>query len=117
MFVNILRSRLYVMRIYILKKSITDLKNPITRVEYETTSDTVSLFISEMAAKNYKLRPVKDSLESCIRVALDEFRDGGYYIVNQTKNHKYELLDEPTSFSENDEVVLIKLKYVRGMIW
>lgn len=105
------------MKIFILKKSISDLKNPIERVEYETEANTVEWFICEMVEKNYARRPVKDALAECKRLALDEFRDGGYYIVNQTKNHKYKDAAEPVGFAEGDEVVLIKLKYVRGMLW
>ncbi len=105
------------MKIFILKKSISDLKNPIERVEYETVANTVERFICEMVEKNYARRPVKDALAECKRLALDEFRDGGYYIVNQTKNHKYKDAAEPVGFAEGDEVVLIKLKYVRGMLW
>ncbi len=105
------------MKIFILKKSISDLKNPIERVEYETEANTVERFICEMVEKNYARRPVKDALAECKRLALDEFRDGGYYIVNQTKNHKYKDAAEPVGFAEGDEVVLIKLKYVRDMLW
>ena len=70
-----------------------------------------------MVEKIYARRPVKDALAECKRLALDEFRDGGYYIVNQTKNHKYKDAAEPVGFAEGDEVVLIKLKYVRDMLW
>lgn len=105
------------MKIYILKKSLSDLKNPIERIEYETEARTVEQFICEMVEKNYKRRPVKYTLSECKRLASDEFCDGGYYIVNQTKNHRYKDVAETVGFSAGNEVVLIKLKYVRGMLW
>lgn len=105
------------MKILLLKKSITDLKHPIERVEHETEADTVERFICEMVEKNYKRRPVADALSECKQLALDEFRDSGFYIVNQTKNRRYTDLTEPVDFSQDDEVVLIKLKHVRGMLW
>lgn len=105
------------MKIYLLKKSISDIKKPVVRVEYDTHAQTVGEFISESVRKNYAARPVKFSLEDCIATALDEFSDGSYYIVNTTKNIKYALSEQATDFSDGDEVALIKLKYVRGMIW
>ena len=38
------------MKVYILKKSITDLKNPIIKKEFETNSKTVQDLIIEMVA-------------------------------------------------------------------
>lgn len=105
------------MRIYILKKSITDLKNPIVKIEYETHAETVEEFIREMVAKNYSEKRVKDTLDECCRFALDEFCDGSYYLVNKTRDVKYSELSESCSFESGDEVVLIKLKYLRGVIW
>lgn len=104
------------MKIYILRKSLSDLKNPIIKNEYETYSLTVKDFISEMVSKNYNNK-IKDSLNECINLALDEFVDGSYYIVNQTKNIKYTSIDEDLNIEEADEIVLIKLKYVRGIVW
>ncbi|MBD5132091.1 MAG: hypothetical protein HDT28_05835 [Clostridiales bacterium] len=105
------------MKIYLLRKSITDLKNPIVRTEYETSASTVREFVTEMVNKNYAARRVKDSLADCIAVALTEFEDGGYYVVNTTRDIKYSALDQDLEMHENDEVVLIKLKYLRGIIW
>ena len=105
------------MKIYICRKSISDLKNPIIKQDYETACVTVGDFIQEMVEKNYRQKPVKDTLSDCQALALSEFADGSYYIVNQTQNKKYQSVDEAMQLSENDEIVLIKLKYVRGMIW
>lgn len=105
------------MKIFILKKSLSDLKNPVAVTEYETRAATVREFVSEMVTKNYDKKRVKDSLEECIRVAQDEFTDGGYYIINKTQDVKYLSLDDNCNFADGDEVVLIKLKYVRGIVW
>ncbi|MCX4312814.1 MAG: hypothetical protein OSJ83_02975 [Clostridia bacterium] len=105
------------MKIFILKKSISDLKKPIVRNEYDTEAMTVGDFIAEMVKKNYAARPAKFSLDDCISTATSEFEDGSYYIVNTTKNVKYALLEQAADFSDGDEIVLIKLKYVRGIIW
>ena len=69
-----------------------------------------------MVKKNYN-KSIKDSLDSCIDLALSEFIDGSYYIVNNTKNIKYLSLDDSLNLSLNDEIVLIKLKYIRGFVW
>lgn len=42
------------MKIYILRKSITDLKNPIIKNEYITKSVTVKDLITEMVIINYE---------------------------------------------------------------
>lgn len=104
------------MKIYILKKSLSDLKNPIIKNEYETNAITVEEFISEMVTKNYNNK-VKDKIENCINLALTEFSDGSYYIVNQTKGIKYQSLKDNMKLDDNDEIILIKLKYVRGIVW
>ncbi len=105
------------MKIFILRKSLADLKNPVVRNAYETDAQTVQEFICEMAEKNYRKKPTRDSLEESKAWALSEFSDGSYYIVNRTRDCKYERPDEETAFCEGDEIVLIKLKYLRGIIW
>lgn len=105
------------MKIYILKKSISDIKTPIVRTGYESAAKSVREFIAEMVTRNYKARPVKDALAECIDTASCEFSDGCIYIVNATKNVKYTSLDEDMNLHEGDEIMLIKLKYVRGIIW
>lgn len=105
------------MKIYIARKSISDLKHPVVRREYRTDAVTVEGFIREMVAKNYEAKPVKDSLADCQALALSEFENGGYYIVNVAKDIRYAALNEALRLDEGDELVLIKLKYVRGMIW
>lgn len=45
------------MNIFILRKSITDLKNPIFKSEYVTHAETVGGFIREMVEKNYAVKP------------------------------------------------------------
>lgn len=105
------------MKIFILKKSITDLKTSVVRVEYETNANTIREFICEMTTKNYNKKRVKDTLADCCAVAQEEFTDGGYYIINKTHDVKYLSLDDDCNFACGDEVVLIKLKYVRGIVW
>jgi hypothetical protein len=70
-----------------------------------------------MVERNYNSRPIEDKLEDCIQVALDDFTDGCFYIVNATQNIKYITLDEKLNLSNGDEIMLVKLKYVRGFIW
>ena len=70
-----------------------------------------------MVTKNYRRKPVKDTLESCITLAQSEFQDGCIYIVNTTSDKRYSDLGENAGFREGDEIMLIKLKYVRGIIW
>ncbi len=105
------------MKIYILRKSLSDIKTPIKRSEYDTCALTTREFISEMVERNYNSRPIEDKLEDCIQVALDDFTDGCFYIVNATQNIKYITLDEKLNLSNGDEIMLVKLKYVRGFIW
>ena len=105
------------MKIYILRKSISSLKTPIERKEYDTNATTVGEFISEMVEKNYSIRPIEDKLEDCVQAALYDFSDGCIYIVNSTQNIRYANLDEKLNLSEGDEIMLVKLKYVRGIIW
>lgn len=104
------------MNIFILRKSITDLKYPIVRSEYVTNAETVGEFIREMVQKNYAVKP-RGELDDCIQTALDEFCDGSYYIINNTKNIRYSAVEQAVEMSDGDEIILIKLKYVRGIIW
>ena len=105
------------MKIYILRKSLSSLKTPVKRKEYDTQALTVREFISEMVELNYNVRPIDCTLEECVRLARDDFSDGCCYIVNATQNIKYADLDEELNLCEEDEVMLVKLKYVRGIIW
>ncbi len=104
------------MKIYILRKSLSDLKNPIIKKEYDTNSLNIKDFITEMVIKNYN-KNIKDSIDLCINLAIDEFIDGSQYIVNKTKNIKDEHILDELKIDEYDEIILIKLKYVRGIIW
>lgn len=105
------------MNIFILKKSLSDLKNPIVKTEYQTDAVTVGEFICEMVERNYARKPIDMLLGECKSLAVSEFEDGSYYIVNQTKNIKYALTEQALELSDGDELVLIKLKYLRGVIW
>ena len=105
------------MKIYILRKSLSSLKTPIEKREYETSALTVKDFICEMVERNYKARPIKDTLEECRQIAMDDFSDGCIFIVNSTQNVKYTDLDDKLNLYEDDEIMLVKLKYVRGIIW
>lgn len=104
------------MKIYILQKSLTDLKKPIIKKDYETFANTIKEFISEMVSKNYTTS-IRNSLDECISLALTEFTDGSYYIINQSKGIKYTNLNDEMDISPEDEIVLIKLKYIRGIVW
>lgn len=105
------------MKIYVCRKSLSDIKNLVVKIEYNTDASTVVEFINEMVAKNYARKPVKDSLQECQTLACFEFENSGFYIVNITKNIRYSALSDNLNLSENDEIVLIKLKYLRGIIW
>ena len=104
-------------KIFICRKSLSDLKNPIVKEEYTTVAATVEELIREMVAKNYEKRPVKESLAACQALAEEQFEDGGYYIVNATLNMRYGDLRQALQLTEGDELVLIRLKYIRGCIW
>lgn len=105
------------MKIYILRKSLSDIKTPVVRKEYETQANTVYEFISEMVTRNYNVRPVKETLSDCVQTASDDFSDGCIYIVNATQNIKYADLNEQLKINDGDEIMIVKLKYVRGIIW
>lgn len=105
------------MNIFICRKSLSDLKNPVVRKEYFTSAATVEQLIREAVAKNYEKKPVKDSLADCQALAVSEFEDGGYYIVNATRNIRYSALSQNLQLCEGDELVFIKLKYLRGFVW
>lgn len=61
---------------------------------------------------NFKLK----NLEEYIEFAHQAFKDNIYYIINKTQDINYSSLDDFTNFNEKDEIVIIKLKYLRGMI-
>lgn len=105
------------MKIYILRKSISDIKTPIVKREYETEAITVRDFITEMVTRNYATRSIKETLENCIGDACYDFEDGCIYIVNTTQDVKYFSLGEDMKLRDGDELMIIKLKYVRGIIW
>ena len=105
------------MKIRLIQKSLSDPDRPVSHIECETSALTVRDFISESVSANYARKPARESLAECITLAEDNFVGSGFYIVNTTANHRYTALDEPLSASENDELAIIKLKYVRGMIW
>ena len=88
------------MKIYILRKSLSNLKTPIERKEYDTKATTIEEFISEMVERNYRLRPIDDTLDYCIQTSLDDFQDGCIYIVNATKNARYTQLNDALGLCE-----------------
>ncbi len=130
------------MKIFILQKSIADIKSPTVRKIYETNAATVGEFICEMVDRNaaakakpcdkielfdaleksradryvYEDKKAKFSPADMREFALQAFADKIYLIKNVTKNINYESISDLTEFSENDEIALIKLKYVRGVI-
>lgn len=130
------------MNIFIIQKSITDLKSPIKRVHFRTNAYSLREFITEMVVKNarkektdvdhidlfdaftkngsdtysYGRKKKKFSTDEMITFALDAFCDKIYMVKNMTKDVTYADVDQAVGFSENDEVVLIKLKYIRGVI-
>ena len=103
------------MKINIIRKSLIDPAMPLSAEEYITDAVTVGDFIAEMTKKNHK--SVYGTIENCIEDALDAFAAGAFYILNRTHRRRYIRSDEKTDFKENDELVLIKLKYVRGIVW
>ncbi|MCM1295999.1 MAG: hypothetical protein NC311_10700 [Muribaculaceae bacterium] len=130
------------MNIFILQKSITDLKAPVIKKPFDTRAATLGEFICEMVDKNASAKPdAVDKIElfdaladSADRItyerkkrkfsvremrdfALSAFGDKIYMVKNVTKDVLYETTAQSTEFSENDEIALIKLKYVRGVIW
>lgn len=131
------------MNIFILQKSITDLKAPIMRKSYETHAVTLGDFICEMVERNATAKPAavdrielfdalasigadriaydgkkrKFSVKDMRDFALQAFEDRIYLVKNVTKNVQYESIAQDMVLSENDEIALIKLKYVRGVIW
>lgn len=104
------------MKIYIVKKSAGDIKGLTAKCEYDTSAATVGEFITEMIEKNYAVKPIDDSVENCVRAAKDDFSDGGYYIVKVKTGEKYTSLDESLELEEGDELALIKLKMLRGIV-
>lgn len=130
------------MNIFILQKSIADIKSPTVRKSYDTSATTVGDFICEMVDRNataktksadkielfdaleksradryiYEGKKAKFSPADMREFALGAFADKIYIVKNVTKNINYESVSDLTRFSENDEIALIKLKYVRGAI-
>ncbi len=130
------------MNIFILQKSISDIKSPTVRKPYETSAATLGEFICEMVDRNatakaksqdkielfdaleksradryvYEGKKAKFSAAEMREFALQAFADKIYIIKNVTKNITYETVSDLTRFSENDEIALIKLKYMRGVI-
>ncbi len=102
-------------KIFFVKKSLSALNN-IERTECETEAATVGAFIEERVRANYK-PSVGLSLGECIESALVGFKFSAFYIVNTTKDIKYGAADEDMRLDDGDEIALIKLKYVRGVVW
>ncbi len=103
------------MIVRLLKKSLTAIKNTES-VECETHAATVREFIEERVRLNYD-RSVGISLDACIDNALFGFENSAFYIVNTTKDIKYAALDEALRLNDGDELAIVKLKYVRGVVW
>lgn len=131
------------MNIFILQKSIADLKAPIIRKPYDTNAETLGDFICEMVERNATAKPAdvdrielfdaltangadriaydgkraKFSVADMRDFALRAFEDKIYLVKNVTKDITYEAIAQDMRLSENDEIALIKLKYMRGVIW
>ncbi len=103
------------MIVKLLKKSLTAIKNTES-VECETDAATVGEFIEERVRINYD-KSVGISLNECIENALFGFENSAFYIVNTTKDIKYAALDEELRLDDGDELAIIKLKYIRGVVW
>ena len=133
----------YRMEIFILqKKSMTDLKEPIRSNAYVTTAQTLGELIDEMVNKNtakdktapdylavfddltataetrfaYEKRKAKFSVADMQAFARQAFDDKIYIVKNVTSGVQYSTLDEPLELTSGDEIAIIKLKYVRGLI-
>ena len=129
------------MNIFILQKSITDLKEPVVRKPYESEAKTLGEFICEMVNHNASKKTpqadkikIFDALENSDRIsygrdkrkfnsekmrefALSAFEDKLYIVKNTTQDIQYEALTQELNFREGDEIALIRLKYLRGVIW
>lgn len=103
------------MKIFILKKSVGALRD-VGKTECETSASTVREFITERITANYDCA-VGMSLDECIENALFGFENSAFYIVNTTQDVRYRALDEALCLSGGDEIALIKLKYVRGVVF
>lgn len=131
------------MQVYILQKSITDVKSQMTRKPFVTQATTLGQFICEMVEKNATAKDVPAnrielfdalvasgndrisygtekktfSAEEMKEFALQAFADKVYLVKNVTKDILYEGVAQDMQLSEGDEIALIKLKYIRGAIW
>lgn len=129
-------------KIFLLQKSITDIKSPVRKIPYETNAVTLRDLLYEMVEKNakgerevtdlialfdklterggerfvYENQKAKFSVPQMKEFVCTAFEDKVFLVKNVTKQILYESLCRNLDVSENDEIVLIKLKYMRGMI-
>ena len=129
-------------KIFLLQKSITDLRSPLRKIPYETSAVTLRELLYEMVEKNergenvetdllalfdklnergngrfvYENKKAKFSLPQMQEFVCTAFEDNVFLVKNVTKQIQYESLSQNLEVSENDEIALVKLKYIRGMI-
>ena len=130
------------MTIFILQKSITDLKAPVRRCAFHTEAETLQAFLGEMIEKNartkktnaeyirlfdefsenkaerfvYERKREKFSVPAMQEFAYTAFADKLFLVKNVTQNVLYEDLGQRLNLHEGDEIALIRLKFIRGPI-
>ena len=131
------------MRVFIVKKNIMNLKSSTLKKEYFTEASTVKEFLIEMIKKNYSNNKNEDALselynefknecgtitysenkskeynlDELIEVAINSFNDGMIVFKNITKDIVYKSIDQELNFNRDDEIVLVRMKMVRGIVW
>lgn len=131
------------MRVFIVKKNIMNLKSSTLKKEYFTEASTVKEFLIEMIKMNYSDNRNEDALselynefknecgkitysrnkskeynlDELIEVAINSFNDGMIVFKNITKDIVYKSIDQELNFNEDDEIVLVRMKMVRGIVW
>ncbi len=130
------------MEVYILQKSVSDPRSPVRRVPYRTQAVTLRDLLCEMVQKNagaetagpdplkrldewlrgggerltFGRERVKFSPEEMREFVCAAFEDKVFLVRNVTRGRQYEALSERLELGEHDELVFVKLKYLRGMI-
>ena len=131
------------MRVFIVKKNIMNLKSSTLKKEYFTEASTVKEFLIEMIKKNYSNNKNEDALselynefknecgkitysenkskeynlDELIEIAINSFNDGMIVFKNITKDIVYKSIDQELNFNRDDEIVLVRMKMVRGIVW
>ena len=121
-------------KIFLLQKSITDLRSPLRKIPYETSAVTLRELLYEMVEKNergenvetdllelfdklnergngrfvYENKKAKFPLPQMQEFVCTAFEDNVFLVKNVTKQIQYESLSQNLEVSENDEIALVK---------